>query len=183
MPDPVPPSPAEPSARSDLQALLSSRYVADHAHSRGTPIYLGESGKHGTGVFAGVPIAAGTAVVTCGGVIKHRSEITETTRALQVSPETYLVEDPDNPGFDDLINHSCSPNLAFSDGSLTLYALRDIAPGEELAWDYSTAINEEGWSVECRCGSGACRGRIQSYCDLPRAERERLRGLVLAYLR
>jgi SET domain-containing protein len=166
-----------------LNALLQSRYVADHADSSETPLYLKESGKHGMGVFASGPISAGTPVVTCGGIIKHFSEITETTRALQVSPDTYLVEDPDNPGFDDLINHSCAPNLAFSDGSLTLFALRDIGAHEELTWDYSTAINEEGWSTECRCGSEVCRGRIQSFGDLDKAVRERLRGLVLAYLR
>ncbi|HLP40645.1 MAG TPA: SET domain-containing protein-lysine N-methyltransferase [Fibrobacteria bacterium] len=163
-----------------MEALLQTRYVADEQDSR---LYTRESGLHGLGVFTREVISAGTPVITCGGILKGKEEITETTRALQVGPEIYLVEDPDNPGYDDLINHSCTPNLAFSDGSLTLFAIRDIAPDEELTWDYSTAINEEGWSVECRCGSAGCRGRIMSYCDLPVEERQRLQGMILGYLR
>jgi uncharacterized protein len=144
---------------------------------------VGDSPVHGKGVFAREFIAAGTAVIQCGGLIKGPEEITPTTRALQIGPDTYLVEDPENPGYDDLINHSCTPNLGYVDGSLLLYAIRDIEVGDELSIDYSTAINEKGWEVPCGCGSPQCRGKIQSYCDLPKAERERLRGLVLAYLR
>ena len=73
--------------------------------------------------------------------------------------------------------------MGFTDGSPTLYALRDIAPDEELFWDYRTSINEPGWAVPCTCGTSLCRGRIQSYCDLPESERARLRPIVLAYLR
>lgn len=165
----------------DLEALLQTRFVDDQTSS--SFLFLRESGVHGMGVFTREIIPAGTPVITCGGILKGPEDITETTRALQIGPETYLVEDPDNPGYDDLINHSCTPNLAFADGSLTLFAIRDIAAGEELSWDYSTAINEQGWSVECRCGASGCRGRIMSYCDLPEGERQRLRGLILGYLR
>ncbi len=138
---------------------------------------------HGKGVFAREFIPSGAPVIQCGGLIKGPEEITPTTRALQIGPDTYLVEDPDNPGYDDLINHSCEPNLGYVDGSLLLYAIRDIEVGDELSIDYSSAINEPGWEVPCGCGAAKCRGKIQSYCDLPKAERERLRGLVLAYLR
>jgi SET domain-containing protein len=153
-------------------------------HSRNQDrLRVDESPMHGRGVFAREAIPAGEPVILCGGVLKGPEDITPTTRALQIAPDKYLVEDPDNPGMDDYINHSCTPNLGYADGSLVLFALRDIAPGEELTWDYSTAINEAGWEVECGCGSSGCRGKIQSYCDLPEDERRRLSGLVLAYLR
>lgn len=144
---------------------------------------VGDSPKHGKGVFANEFIAAGSPVMQCGGLIKGPEEITPTTRALQIGPREYLVEDPENPGMDDLINHSCNPNLGYVDGSLLLYAIRDIEPGDELGIDYSTAINEPGWEIPCGCGAPNCRGKIQSYCDLPEAERQRLRGMILAYLR
>ncbi len=58
------------------------------------------------------------------------------------------------------VNHSCSPNsfmrLAF--GRVEFYALRRIAPGEEVTCDYG-ATHHDG-SLPCRCGSARCRGRL-----------------------
>jgi len=56
---------------------------------------------------------------------------------------------------DDCLNHSCEPNTGFAGNDPVLYALRDIAAGEELAWDYSTSISEKGWSLACLCGPRA----------------------------
>lgn len=74
------------------------------------------------------------------------------------------------------INHSCSPNLCkvhvFThqrDPLIThvaLFALRDISPGEELAYDYEYLVgskaNGDGEEVvvTCHCGSSNCRGRL-----------------------
>lgn len=146
-------------------------------------LYLEESPLHGLGTFTHEAIRSGDAVIQCRGLVKHKDEVVEGMRALQIGPETYLCEDPENPGMDDLINHSCAPNLAYADGSLMLYAIRDIGIDEELTLDYSTAINEPGWVVDCHCGEAGCRGKIQSFCDLPDGDRDRLRNYVLAYLR
>ncbi len=102
---------------------------------------------------------------------------------MQVGPDTYLSEDPKSPTIDDFLNHSCRPNLGFENGSLMLYALRDIQLGEELTFDYSTTMNEIGWSIKCRCRAENCRGSVRSYCELPKAEQKRLRRIALAYLR
>ena len=142
-----------------------------------------ESGIHGLGVFAERSFAKGAFVIRCQGILRHKDEVIEGMRALQIGPETYLAEEPGKPRLDDFVNHSCDPNMGFTDGSPALYALRDIAPGEELFWDYRTSINEPGWEVPCTCGATRCRGKIQSYCDLPESERARLHPIVLAYLR
>ena len=102
---------------------------------------------------------------------------------MQIGPETYLVEDPCKPSLDDFLNHSCDPNLGFVDGSLTLYALRDIESGEEVCFDYSTTMNEPGWVIRCRCHTPICRRAVRSYCDLSERDRRRLRSLLLGYLR
>jgi SET domain-containing protein len=146
-------------------------------------IYLGESKIHSQGAFARRSIPAGSLVVRMGGVVIHKDQVYEGLRALQIGPDTYLSEDHENPGKDDLINHSCAPNLGFLDGSVTLYALKDIEKDEELGFDYSSAMNEPGWEVECQCGAEACRGKIQSFCDLPEDLKNRLRPVALAYLR
>lgn len=146
-------------------------------------LYAEESGIHGLGVFTRKAIPEGAFVIECRGILRHKDEVVEGMRALQIGPETYLAEDPANPRLDDFINHSCNPNLGFRDGSPKLFAIRTIGEKEELFWDYRTSINEAGWEIECGCGASNCLGKIQSFCDLPEVERSRLRGIVLQYLR
>jgi SET domain-containing protein len=65
------------------------------------------------------------------------------------------------------INHSCDPNCEAVDerGRIFIFAKRDIAEGEELAYDYAyerdPAYTEEDEALYvCRCGSPKCRGTI-----------------------
>lgn len=65
------------------------------------------------------------------------------------------------------INHSCEPNCeaVIVNDHIYIEALRDIATGEELAYDYAyerdkdTAEEDERLYV-CRCGAARCRGTI-----------------------
>ncbi len=65
------------------------------------------------------------------------------------------------------INHSCAPNCEaeIERGRVFIYALRDIAAGEELCYDYAyqrsgdeTEADEELY--RCLCGAAECRGSI-----------------------
>ena len=58
------------------------------------------------------------------------------------------------------INHSCDPNAdAFViGGSLFIFALREIAPGEEITVDYLNSF-EQDQSV-CQCRTASCRRSI-----------------------
>ena len=56
------------------------------------------------------------------------------------------------------INHSCDPNVYVltRDGTRQVLAIRNIAAGEEIAYDYS--INSGGDTVwTCHCGAARCR--------------------------
>ena len=57
-------------------------------------------------------------------------------------------------------NHSCQPNarLCIRQGRVEFYALRAIAPGEEITVDYGET-HHEGRLV-CRCGAPGCVGRL-----------------------
>ncbi|XP_020530211.1 histone-lysine N-methyltransferase SUVR5 isoform X1 [Amborella trichopoda] len=67
------------------------------------------------------------------------------------------------------INHSCSPNLVNYQvlvesmdcqlAHIGLYASRDIAIGEELAYDYRYRLLP-GNGCPCQCGTANCRGRL-----------------------
>lgn len=63
----------------------------------------------------------------------------------------------------DLINHSCDANCGQLD-SVTLVAMRDIAAGEQLTFDYAMSSTAPGLVVDafdCLCGTKTCRGRVQ----------------------
>ena len=80
------------------------------------------------------------------------------------------------------VNHSCEPNSGFRDG-LDLVALRDILPGEEITWDYSTAIDESDFAgFPCGCGASVCRGIVASFRHLPAVVQQRIRPWLLPYL-
>lgn len=65
------------------------------------------------------------------------------------------------------INHACDPNCEAVDdgGRIYIEAMRDIAAGEELFYDYAYARDESTTEEDeklyvCRCGSPTCRGSI-----------------------
>lgn len=105
-------------------------------------------------------------------------------RFVQVSADQYLGP---SGAIDDLVNHSCLPNagLRFTGDGVFLIAVRDIAVGEEIAWDYSTTLSDRSWQMACRCGAPDCRGVIGAFETLPpdRQEWYRARNLVAPYLR
>jgi len=139
------------------------------------------AGEKGRGVFAAEPIPRGTPVVAMSGRLLATADLTDDLLALQVGPDLWLCSDGTAP--DDMMNHSCDPNAGFAGGTLVLHALRDIAAGEEVCWDYSTSLSEPGWELACRCGAAGCRGAVRAWGELAPADRERLRGSALGYLR
>jgi SET domain len=135
----------------------------------------------GRGVFALEPIANGRAILEFKGRLLRTAELTEDLLAMQVGLDEWLCSD--GSLLDDCVNHSCEPNGGFLHGDPVLYALRDIAAGEEIGWDYSTSIAEPGWALECRCGAPACRGIVRPWGELEPQDRDRLRAVALRYLR
>jgi hypothetical protein len=135
----------------------------------------------GRGVFAVAPVARGTCVAVCQGWLATTDALNDDWHAMQIGPDLWLCSA--GAHLDDCINHSCDPNAGFATGEAVLHALRDIAVGEQIGWDYSTSIAEAGWTLECLCGAANCRRVIRSWPELPTPERDRLRRIALAYLR
>jgi hypothetical protein len=115
------------------------------------------------------------------GWLARSAELHDDWLAMQVGDDLWLCSDGNLA--DDCGNHSCDPNAGFVTGEPILFALRDIAVGAEICWDYSTSLSEPAWTLECRCGSPQCRGTIRSWPELTPAQRERLRPIALQYLR
>jgi uncharacterized protein len=65
------------------------------------------------------------------------------------------------------INHSCDPNCdaVIDDGRIWIETIRDIVPGEELAYDYAFTLAERHTAAAkrrfpCHCGAATCRGTM-----------------------
>jgi uncharacterized protein len=65
------------------------------------------------------------------------------------------------------INHSCDPNCdaVIDDGRIWIETIREIQPGEELAYDYAFLLEERHTPAAkrrypCSCGARNCRGTI-----------------------
>lgn len=120
-------------------------------------------GHAGDGAFASEWIFQGEVISVWSGFIVTREqfdllpeEIQKHT--VQVEEDFYLSSwTEDEPA--DYVNHSCSPNAGLI-GQLTLVALRDIAPGEEVTFDYATCDGSPYDEFLCDCRSANCRGRV-----------------------
>ena len=142
----------------DLHQRWSHRWLSPKAEAR-------QSSIHGLGVFAKELIKKGENVGVLGGVIVPTSEIREYWKTvshvgIQIDDDFFIVpttrEELEEKG---VFNHSCDPNIGFSN-SITLGAIKDINPDEELVFDY--AFNETYHdSMECKCGASNCRKVIR----------------------
>ena len=61
------------------------------------------------------------------------------------------------------INHSCDANCETSeeDGRVWIKAIRNIAPGEEITYDYCLYDGGDDEAL-CNCGAKKCRGTMYS---------------------
>ena len=76
------------------------------------------------------------------------------------------------------INHACSPNCETEEdrGRIFIRALRDIAAGEELTYEYNLHDSDED-DCTCFCGSPDCRGTMFSTEEVARRQRRSRRAL------
>jgi SET domain-containing protein len=131
---------------------------------------------HGNGVFALKPIAAGERIIEYRGERITWDEATErAARAGGPINHTFYFTLADGRVIDGgsrgnaarWINHACSPNCeAFEDdGRVYIHAMRDIAPGEELNYNYALIYDERHTPAlkklfACRCGTPGCTGTM-----------------------
>ena len=130
-------------------------------------IRVGLSRIAGTGVFAIRRIPRGTRIIEYTG---KRIPIGESTSRYTIALDETTAIDGDQGGNDArFVNHGCEPNCEayVFDGRAYLYAMRDVAHGEELTFDYklgpapgadTTDVDLEDF--RCRCGAVTCRGTL-----------------------
>ena len=143
---------------------------------KGPALAIRSSKISGLGAFAQRPIPKGARIIEYRG---ERISPAEADRRYAGSPEGHphvllftvnsrIVIDGGVRGNEArFINHSCSPNCeAVTEGRrIWIYALKDIAVGEELTYDYNLTgdpqdLAEQRSEYPCNCGSANCRGTM-----------------------
>ena len=141
--------------------------------------------KGGKGVIARQAVQKGEVVAVWGGRVVTLAELATLPPEIQrhtaqVEEGLYLASTHAHAPAD-YINHSCNPNVGLR-GQIVLVAMRDIAPGEELCFDYAMCDGSVYDEFDCACGAPNCRGRV-SGDDWQRPELwERYAGYFSPYL-
>lgn len=124
-------------------------------------IYLGE-GDLSHGVFAKRLIEPGEPILVFNGpIIGFQEAVDKGEREcwpLQIEKDQYI--DLQEPGC--YVNHSCNPNSGIWRDRI-LIAIREIRKDTEICYDYSTTVDEDHWSMDCRCNSHNCRHIISDF--------------------
>ena len=140
------------------------------------PFEIRESPMQGLGAFAVQPIPAGLRLIEYAG--QRLTPAEADARYPDVEGErhhTFLFAIDDDvvidAAFDGnaarFINHSCDPNCdaVIDAGRIWIDTIREVATGEELAYDYAYVLEERHSPAAkrrfpCHCGAVRCRRTI-----------------------
>jgi hypothetical protein len=139
-------------------------------------IQVRRSSVHGKGVYALQDIAAGDRLIEYLGEIITWEEAQARHPHDPANPnhtfyfhidESRVIDALDGGNSSRWSNHACEPNCEADeqDGRIFIKALRDIAAGEELNYDYGLIIDERYTKklkaeYPCWCGAANCRGTL-----------------------
>ena len=123
------------------------------------------SSIHGQGSFAAEPIRAGRLILEYVG---EKITKNESLRRCEAG-NAFIFELDDEWDIDGgvgwnparFLNHSCAPNCdaEYIEGQIWIVARREIAPGEELTFNYGYDW-EDHREHPCQCGAAECVGYI-----------------------
>ena len=127
---------------------------------------------HAAGCYTTTPIRKGSRVAEYTG---PRLSKAKTDRCYDELPITYLFGLGDGSIVIDghcmamFINHSCDPNCETEEirGRVWIKAIRSIAAGEEITYDYCLYDGGND-DATCNCGKSKCRGTMYSRDEVKR---------------
>lgn len=148
-------------------------------------VYTKDTGKYGKGLFAKGPIGKNEAIAVFDGKVYVATAASQ----LPNDPPLYVQDHAiqigqnewrDTEGIGRYFSHSCEPNCGMKD-NITVVTMRDVAPGEELSFDYAMTEDSD-WEMYCLCGTKSCRKIIKGYRYLPDSFRRKYEGYISPWL-
>jgi SET domain-containing protein len=135
-------------------------------------LIIRSSAIHASGCYTTTAIRKGARVAEYTGPLLTRAEADAAYKASRI---TYLFGLGDGSMVIDgkctamYINHSCDPNCETveRDGRVWVMAIRNIAAGEELTYDYCLYDGDEDEAL-CNCRTASCRGTMYSEEEVKR---------------
>jgi SET domain-containing protein len=163
------PTPASASGRPQVEQALAAPPAQRVANPQKFAVTIGPSAIDGQGAFAGEAIPDRAKIGEMRGEFVDNATARQRVReALKASGRVFMVAISDKRSVDAthstdplrFANHACAPNMVLKvqQGRVAFYALRDIAPGEELTVRYGTT--HHAGRLSCRCGAPQCQGAI-----------------------
>jgi uncharacterized protein len=130
------------------------------------------SGIDGRGMFARMEICGGDRIIEYTGqrISKEESmrHCSEGNNYVFHINEEFDLDGSIETNLARFINHSCAPNAeaVLEDDRIWIVALRNIAPGEEITFNYGYDLDDYR-AHPCRCGALNCVGYIlaEEYWD------------------
>jgi len=119
----------------------------------------------GWAAFAERVLPAGSLVATFGGDTATVAQLVHVdpdrvSRTIQIDEDCFLVGPKiAEPG--DFVNHSCAPNCGMRNATQVV-TMREIAPGEELTFDYAMTDTAPYDEFACKCSTPQCRGAVRA---------------------
>ena len=131
---------------------------------------------HADGVYTTRPIRKRSIVAEYTGPRLTKAEADD---LYEDSSGTYLFgltdgeQVIDGDGIAAFINHSCDPNCEADEirGRVFIRAIRDIAAGEELVYDYNLYDGALDDPAPCFCRTSKCRGSMYSEAELAKRKK------------
>ena len=139
------------------------------------PFTIRRSPVHGRGAFATRHIPRGTRLIEYAGERLTPAQADARYPDIPGPQHTMLFAVDDDMIIDAAvngnaarwINHSCDPNCdaVVDDERIWIETIRDVRPGEELAYDYQLELQTRHTPAAkrmypCSCGSRRCRGTL-----------------------
>jgi uncharacterized protein len=120
--------------------------------------------ERGRAIVCVAPIKKDEVVAIIGGellplIVALTMEESQKSQCLQVEEDYVLWISHYTQSTADWFNHSCAPNVGVS-GQISFIAMRDIAAGEELCYDYAMSDGSSIDEFECNCGAPNCRKTV-----------------------
>lgn len=157
-----------------MSSMRAKASVEAHREADKSPARV-EQGAYGEYLLADRSFSKGEQVFQLDGKIATAPS----KHSIQLDADRHIVTENAIWRF---TNHACVPTMRIDTDRPAMIAVRDIAEGEELTFNYNTSEWDIRSPFVCGCGSSSCFGEVRGFKFLPEARRESIKQYLTPFL-